>query len=208
MATVPRPTESNFTPAPDGPQAAACYRVIDLGTQDGTYMGKPKRAHKVLITWELFCDEKLEDGRPFSINKNYTWSMHEKAALRKDLEMWRGKAFTEGDFDEKSGFQIESIIHKPCLLTIVHEEKNEKVYANVKAISRLPKQMAVGAPTQPSVFVWLTADQFDAKEFDKLSDGLKDTIRKSPEYQAVTTGKPVAHTQLNAGQDPDDEIPF
>lgn len=208
MASIPNPKDSTFTPPPDGPQAAACYRVIDLGTQDTTYKGATKRQRQVLITWELFCDEKMEDGRPFSIGKKYTWSMGEKANLRKDLEMWRGKAFAEADFDEKTGFQIESILDKPCLLTIVHEEKSEKTYANVKAISRLPKGMTVGAPTNSAVFVWLTPDQFDKGQFDKLSDNLKAMIEKSPEYKAVTTGKPVEHAAQTSNLDPDDEIPF
>lgn len=207
MPTLIKPNESNFQPPPDGPQPAACYRIIDLGTQDGQYQGKPNRKRQLLITWELFCEERMTDGRPFSIGKKYTWSMSEKAALRKDLEMWRGAAFKDSDFGA-NGFQLQSILGKPCLLTIMHEHKNDNTYANVKGVSRLPKAMTVGGPENATVFVWLSPDEFDPKAFDRLSDGLKDTIRKSPEYKAITTGQPVEHTQLHAGVDPDDEIPF
>ena len=37
-----------------------------------------------------FPTEQMSDGRPFTISKRYTWSTHEKATLRKDLEAWRG----------------------------------------------------------------------------------------------------------------------
>lgn len=207
MPVIPKPNETNFLPPPDGPQAAACYRLIDLGTQDGSYQGKPNRKRSLLITWELFSEERMTDGRPFSIGKKYTWSMGEKASLRKDLEMWRGKSFTDADFGP-NGFEIKRILGTPCLLTIMHEHKNDTVYANVKGISRLPKGMTVGGPENRITYLWLSPDEYDPAVFEALSDGLKDTIRKSPEYQAIISGKSVAHQQLDPGHDPDDEIPF
>src|SRR6478735_3792609 len=103
MPRLPSPS-GNFTPPPAGTFPAICYRILDLGTQHGSYKGKPRVAHKILISWEIKDDEAvMEDGRPMSIHQNYTWSMNEKAALRKDLESWRGKRFTEADFGE-NGF--------------------------------------------------------------------------------------------------------
>ena len=208
MPALVKPNESTFLPPPDGPQPAACYRIVDLGTQDGSYLGKPNRKRTLLITWELFCEERMTDGRPFSIGKKYTWSMSEKATLRKDLESWRGKAFADDDFHPETGFRLESILGKPCLLNIMHENKNDTTYANVKGISRLPKQMTVGGPTNALCFVWLTPDEFNQDAFNSLSDKLKETIIKSPEYRAILTGEPVEHTALHQGVDPDDEIPF
>lgn len=207
MPTLIKPNETNFAPAPDGPHPAACFRIIDLGTQEGSYQGKPNRKRQVLITWELFCEETMQDGRPFTIGKKYTWSMSEKASLRKDLESWRGKAFTDADFGP-GGFELQSILGKSCLLNVVHEHKNDSTYANVKGVTRLPKQMTVGGPSNPIVFVWLSPDEFNKAAFDGLSDRIKETIMKSPEYQALVSGKPVAHSDLHAGADPDDEIPF
>lgn len=215
MPVLIKPSESKFAPAPSGPHPAACFRIVDLGTQDGSWQGKKNRKRKVLISWELFTEEKMNDGRPFIVSKTYTWSMSEKAGLRKDLESWRGKAFGEADFDPNTGFRLQSILGKPCLLNIVHEEgKDGTTYANIDSISRLPKQMAGDKPPTPSsaqIFVWLSHEEFNHAVFDMLSDKLKETIIKSPEYAAIVRGEDPSHdepTNSNGHEDPSDEIPF
>ena len=122
---LPAPTESSFTPVPAGTHLGICFRVIDLGTQQTTFNGDTKTAHKVLISWEI-PDEVMGDGRPFMISQSYTWSMHEKATLRKSLEAWRGVAFTDRDFGP-GGFDIKNIIGKACTLSVVHTAKNGSV---------------------------------------------------------------------------------
>ena len=68
----------DFELAPVGVHPARCYRVIDLGTQTTEWQGQTKKAHKVMLTWELLGDERMADGRPFSISKRFTASTHEK----------------------------------------------------------------------------------------------------------------------------------
>lgn len=209
MPIVPKPGESSFLPPPSGTHPAVCYRVLDLGTQETNYQGQAKKTHRIMLTWELMCEERMTDGRPFSMSKTYTWSMHEKATLRKDLEGWRGKAFTDGDFHPETGFRIEKLLGIPCLLTVVHEVKNDQVVANVKSVSKLPKQMTVGGPENDIVFLWLSLGEFDKTVFDRLSPRLQETIRKSPEYHNILSGKEVYGPQsFDAGHDPDDSIPF
>jgi hypothetical protein len=212
MPVLIKPNESKFTPAPNGPHPAACFRIVDLGTQDGSYQGKKNRKRKILISWELFSEERMNDGRPFIVGKTYTWSMSEKAGLRKDLESWRGKSFADGDFHPETGFKLQSILGKACLLNIRHDTGTDgTVYANIDSISRLPKQMTVGAPENAIMFVWLSHDEFNHDAFAMLSDRLKETIMRSPEYRAVVTGEDVkdeATAGLDAGHDPSDEIPF
>src|ERR1700761_8167252 len=117
---VPAPNESNFAPVPAGTHLGICYRVIDLGTQETNFSGEVKHQHKVMLSWEI-PEEKMDDGRPFAISQSYTWSMHEKAKLRKDLEAWRGAAFAAKDFGE-GGFDIRNLLDKPCTLSIVHKQ--------------------------------------------------------------------------------------
>lgn len=205
---IPKPTDIQFELPPAGNHMAICYRVIDLGTQDSSYMGQPKRQHKVLVSWEL-PDEKMADGRPFTISQRYTWSMSEKAALRKDLESWRGAAFRENDFGA-GGFDIQNIIGKACLLNIVHTTKGEKTYANIKSISKLMKGMA--PPTEianDKAYLWLHTDRWSPDVFHKLSDGLKEAIMKAPEYRELVNG--AAHENGPVAEAEDfhsDPIPF
>lgn len=213
MAYVPKPNETEFQLVPEGTWPAICYRVIDLGTQKTSYQGQEKHQHKVLISWEICDDEtKMDDGRPFTIGQNYTWSMSEKANLRADLESWRGKSFTDKEMGP-GGFEINNVIGVGCLLSIVHTTKGEKTYANIKSVMKLPKGMTVPAPVNDRNFVWLSKDEFIQANWDSLTDGLKAKIAASPEYQQMISGEPVSQdvphpSQYGNGAFDDSEIPF
>lgn len=208
---IPAPNDKQFELPPAGTHMATCYRVIDLGTQSSTWNGQQKRQHKIMISWEL-PDELMTDGRPFTISQRYTWSMSEKAALRKDLESWRGVPFQEKDFGP-GGFDIMNIIGKSCLLNIVHVEKNLKEYANIASISRLMKgQKGPDKPTNESIYLWLHSERWEPSTFAKLSDGLKGLIMQSPEYAQVANGHDTNMDEpppVDAGDDfYSDNIPF
>jgi hypothetical protein len=204
MPVVPRPGENNFKPVPPGNHIAVCYRVIDLGTQEGEYMGKKNRRHKILISWEI-PDEKMDDGRPFTIGQRFTWSMDEKANLRKVLESWRGKAFVDEDFGA-NGFDIKNVIGVGCMLNVVHETKSGKLYANIASVAKLPRGMGAPAPTNKRSFVWLSHEEFVESNFDELSDGLKDVVRASPEFKDLAHPERIATEGEPAG--PRDDVPF
>jgi hypothetical protein len=126
---------SNFTPAPEGVHQAVCVDVVDLGTIPG-FGGKPQ--HKVVIVWQI--DEKREDGERFLLFKRYTLSLNEKSNLRKDLEAWRGRAFTR---DEEMGFDVETVIGVNCMANVQHRQSQDgtKTYANVVSLTPLPKAL-------------------------------------------------------------------
>lgn len=126
-----------FEPAPEGVHQGVCVDVIDLGILDVTWQGQSKKQHKINVAWQI--NELRDDGKPFLVFKRYTLSLSEKANLRKDLESWRGKAFTR---DEEMGFDVESVIGANCLLNIQHKVSGDKTYANVVSIMPLAKGMA------------------------------------------------------------------
>ena len=201
---LPAPTESNFTPTPAGTHLGICYRVIDLGTQQTTFNGETKQAHKVLLSWEL-PEERMDDGRPFMISQSYTWSMHEKATLRKSLEAWRGMAFTERDFGP-TGFDIKNVLGKACTLSVVHTTKNNNLYANVSSIGKVMKGITVPALTNPIVYLWLVTERWDAKAFSELSASLQGKIMSSPEYLEMMKDNGAPRDDGEFHGDPD--IPF
>lgn len=207
---MPKPNDNDFAPPPAGTHPARCYRVVDLGTQQVNWQGEVKHQHKVMISWEL-PTEKMEDGQPFSIHQRYTFSSSEKARLRKDLESWRGKKFTEADFGP-GGFHIKKLLGVPCLLSVVHTEKNDRTYANISAISAPMKDYPVPEQINQSVFLSLDPEEFDAEVFRNLSDSLRDVIRKSPEYQEIeakSRGNGNGYEAPHDGiPDLDDDIPF
>jgi hypothetical protein len=115
----------NYTPAPEGVHAAVCVDVADKGMVETEWGSK----HKCRIVWEIAAP--MDDGRPFTIGKTYTVSLHEKSSLYKDLKGWRGRAFTA---DELRGFDLENVVGKPCQLVVAHNDVDGTTYANVQAI--------------------------------------------------------------------------
>lgn len=201
---IPKPNDTTeFVPPPAGTHLAVCYRFIDLGTQETEFQGQKKHQRKVLMGWEL-SDELMEDGKPFIVQKRYTWSMSEKANLRADLESWRGRAFEGKDFGT---FNIKNVLGKSCILTIVHNVHNGKTYANIAAVGKPMKGMPSPQPVNP--IVYFSMEDFDPAVYAALSKGLQDTIAKSPEFQKIVHGGPIDEgLPEQRGTDLDDEIPF
>lgn len=181
---------------PAGTHIARCYQIIDLGTREKTYPGRPTRkTHEVRVSWEL-PDECADFGKgklePFAVHKTYTLSLSEKANLRHDLENWRGKPFTE---DELEAFDVFKVLGHPCMVTVTHVSKGDATYANVTAVTSLPKGIQAPAAVNPKV--QFSLEDHDEEVFRSLPDFLKDIIRESDEWK-----------QSGAKTDPDDNIPM
>jgi len=190
----------DFEQCPAGSFAARCYQIIDLGHQTFEWKGEAKVAPKVRITWEL--NEMMSDGRPFSISREYTASIGDKANLRKDLEAWRGRPFSA---EELRNFSLENVLGAPCLLGIVHKpsKDNSKVYANVGSIMALPKGMACPELVNPAVK--FDIGTFDQKVFDGLSSYVQKKILMSKELEE--NGIPQASSQDEPVIE-DETVPF
>ena len=198
LSAVSKSTET----VPAGTFAARCYQIIDLGHQTTSFEGQVKVVPQVRISWEL--SELMADGRPFSISKEYTASIGDKANLRKDLEAWRGRAFTT---DELKNFSLENVLGAPCLLGVVHRPSKDgsKVYANVGSVMALPKGMSAPELVNPAVKFDIAT--FDTKVFDSLSNYVQKKIMMSKELEENGIPLVVAEPE----QEPvieSDEVPF
>ena len=193
--TVSAGSQGQFELVPEGTYIGRCFKIIDLGTQTTEWQGEKKQQRKVLICWELLDDTvKMEDGRPFAATKKYTASLHEKAQLRKDLEAWRGKKFTE---DELEGFDLKNVMGAYCMIQIVHSTDGN--YANVNAImSTKEKPEAVN----PNMFFDISEP--DMEVFNSLSDRLKEQIESAPEWNAKDTVAEVGDEPVNLDDVPAD----
>ena len=139
---------ATFAPTPAGAHPAVCIDVVDLGELEVTFGGKTKKQHKIKIVWEI--EELRDDGQPFRPSKRYTLSLHEKAGLRKDLESWRGRGFTD---EELRGFDVEVLLGKGCMINVVHTSKDGSTYGNITAIMKLPKGAVAPTPDRSYVRV-------------------------------------------------------
>jgi len=172
---------------PSGNYLARCYSMIHIGTVPEIVLGVEKLQNKVRISWELplelrvFSEEKGE--QPLAISKEYTLSMHEKANLRKDLESWRGKGFSE---KEAESFDITKLLGVPCMLNIIHKSsKNGNEYAIIQGITGVPKGFTCPAQINKT-FEFNYNDNFDF-ELPGIPDFLKEKIRLSKEWKFKVT---------------------
>ena len=207
---LPKPSEGGSREdIAAGTYVGVCYRFIDMGTQKVEWQGNVKLQRKIMISW-LVPEELMSDGRPFSVHKRYTWSMHEKSALRADLESWRGKAFTMEDFEGPNAFNTKKLIGQPCMLTITTDTRDGKTYTNVASVGKLMKGVKPGELTEPTVYLSLEPGEFNEETFALLKDGLKERISATPEFKELSA-KPKQSVSVDedyAGVDPEDTIPF
>src|SRR5262249_33653599 len=142
--------------------------------------------HKILLSFEIRDPECVsDDGKPLTINQRYNWSTHEKSTFRKHLEAWRAKPFEKSDFG-KGGFNVRKLLGVPCMVSVIHNTSNDRGYANISSISKLPKGLDAGVLENEQVYVALVPGEFDREAFEKLPDGIKATIMKSPEYRRLS----------------------
>ena len=111
MPLVIKENEAHFEVAPPGLHQAVCVDVIDLGMVDGKF--GPKR--KLKLVFQLKSKNKV--GERFQARASYTQSLFEGSNLRRDLESWRGRAFTD---EERKAFDVERLIGKNCQLSLKH----------------------------------------------------------------------------------------
>jgi hypothetical protein len=191
-----------------GNYIARCYRMIEIGTVQDTVMGETKTLHKVRIGWELPTETKVFDQsrgeQPLVIDQEYTLSMSEKANLRKMLESWRGKGFTE---KEAECFDITKLLGVPCMLNIIHKtSKAGNQYEQIAGVTAIPRGITV--PPQVNKNTVLSYDHFDEQLFNSLPDFIKQKMQGSLEYAAM---KNPGHKTLADASDinePIDDLPF
>ena len=139
-----------------------------------------------------------------SIGSTYTASMSEKANLRKLIESWFGKKFTNDE--AAADFDMAKLLGKRCLLNITHTEKGDKKYANISAATPLPKGMVSNEP-QHNPSLYFSLEMPDQKAFEALPKWLKDKVNaRLPEDKQEPDGD---REEALAGSDEfDDSIPF
>lgn len=189
----------DFKRAPSGSHVAVCNLVADCGLQPG-FEGKPQR--KIYVRFEI-PDERVEyekDGKqvegPLTIGSFYTASMNEKATLRKHLEGWRGKSFTD---DEAAQFDVSKLLGQACMLSVIEKESGGKVYSNISGMSKLPKSMAAPAAENPLLY-------FDQESGQSEYEALPKWLREKIDGQ-IRPAKPAAN-ESHATHEDFGDVPF
>jgi len=167
---------------PAGTHFARCYSMIHIGVVEWEFQGEKKFNNKVRLTWELPYEMRDFGGeqKPLVISKEYTLSMHEKSNLRKDLEMWRGKVFTN---KELGSFDVTDLLGKTCNISVIHKvAKNGNEFAQVGGVSAIQKGVEVLEQFNPT-FIFNYGDHFDLDWLDSQPEWIQEQIKSSEDYQ-------------------------
>lgn len=163
-------------PVEPGVYMAVCVGIIDLGEQ---YSEMYKNYNnKCMIVWELPGETIEIDGeqKPRQLSKEFTISSSNKSNLRKFIESWNGKNYSDDEFMD---LDIFDQIGKPCQLNVVLNSTGE--YANVDNIMPIPRGFS--APTTATPPIKWDLQQWNDEVFKSLPEWIQEKIKKSTEYQ-------------------------
>jgi hypothetical protein len=169
---------------PSGNHVATCYQVIDLGTVEGQWEGKPTFKRKIRLSFELpnelrvFSEEK--GNQPLVKHRDFTFSMHENSVLRPFIQSWIGKTMSD---DDARKFDFSSLCGMTGLLNIIHKNIDGNVYANINTMTPLMSGMSAPAPINPQVVIFLdNFEDFNWDGYNALPEWMQKDIAKSPEW--------------------------
>jgi len=137
--TTARGAGGGFDPHPEGQHAMLCVDVVNLGTRVERYGDfEPKEVEKAALVF--VSGARHDDDSLMLVTAEMTLSMFELANMRKFLESWRGKQYTEEQAEE--GVPLHKVQGQPALVSIEQiTTKRGRKFAKVMSISPLPKEM-------------------------------------------------------------------
>ncbi len=202
---------TKFPPIEPDSYPAICYAIIDIGTQYNQAFDI--EAQKIIVMWELPTErvdiekDGVVQNLPRAISETYTLSLNEKANLRKMLESWRGKTFTE---EELKGFNLRNVLGAKCMLNIVNAQKqNGDTFSKVGAVVKLPKMFADNLPPKAEnpLVMFSTADPQFLNKMQSLPEWIQKRIQESKEYKAAALGKQSTNG-FDVIEDTEGDLPF
>lgn len=188
--------KNDYEIASAGPCLAVCVDFINLGDTVEQYMDNPPRVvPKGALVFQIE-EINRSTGKRFEPSVEKTLTFGNKAGLRKFLEAWRGKAYT--DEEARKGAPLHKLVGQSAIVTIEHKTSGGgRTYANISNISPLMKGMDKLQPL----------DYVRAEFWEKRKADYAAKVREHlghPEPAAVGGGRDVDEIL----KDDDDDLPF
>lgn len=178
----------NFAHPEFGMQPGILVSIIDLGTQEGEWKGKPTSNRQLFFQWEL--PESLIDnpesewhGKPMSQGSFVNLTVGEKAQLTKIVMASTGQKPEEG-------YDPEELLGSACNLNIISYIKRDGAQGiKIDSYSPLLKSQKQSLPKPTNKLKYFDLDRFDENLYADVPNGFKKIIEQSPEYQEVVGGE-------------------
>jgi hypothetical protein len=192
-------SEGGFRGLEPGIYKGRCDLIADLGTQETKFGDK----HKIYIRYTV-PDQVVEtsEGEKFqmSIGSTFTASLSKKANLRKMLEAWRGRPFTE---EELAGFDLSKLLGVPATLVVSSYLKDGEERSSLENVLRCKDEVGE-LIRKPASF---GLDSSDA-ELDEAPPWIKEKILDQRGTKAGNPADEELERQYEAHQAAEDDIPF
>jgi len=173
-------------PLSEGLHSAKCIGVFGIGTTIDKIYNIEK--NQVVIIFAV--DEYIEiEGKkvPKTISRFFTLSLGKKANLRKALEKWRGKEFTE---EELEGFDVQKVLNAPAIVEIFHKEKEGKIKDYIGHITKIDERFKKDVPEiealteAPEWIIKLRSESIEAQPIPKKE--IKKTIEPTKKTEVIS----------------------
>lgn len=189
----------DFKPHPEGIHPAVCVDVMDLGLVETDFQGVKKMVNKVKLTFET--EAKGDDGKPCTVSKNFTASLHPKAKLSEFLGKWRGRQVAPGET-----IGLDKLIGASCTLVISHQQNlSGKTYAAIDAVSKPTKKVTPSGTYDPAAARQRYAD-WKAKQAVPAPTAAAPVA--APQATSPAAPAPVKSGAASAAPDFDPEVGF
>lgn len=131
-----------FKPHPEGQYPASCVDVIHCGEVVKSYPGSADYVAEEVAVVFWTGERNDEVDAMHEATARMTISMGRKANLRKFLEDWRGKSYS--DDEAMAGVPLHKLVGHNALISVEQKKSGAgRVYATIKSIAPLPKGLQV-----------------------------------------------------------------
>lgn len=182
--------EAPLEPCPEGRHPLICVDVVPIEPEEQTYDGATKLYDKIVVVFQAFPEDGSRDskGKPFQVERKVTKSLSPQAALRLQLEKWRGRDFTT---EELKSFSLAKLRGVAAWGTIVHNTR----FVNVQDIEPYVDNTGKSLPVPK-------AEAYQRRSYKK-----REKAQATATTQSAQPNSPGSKT-TNAGIDPSDLVPF
>lgn len=176
---------------------AVCVDYINLGRKVVEYPGSDSYVAEMGALVFQIDAENPDTGKPFEIAQEFTLSLGKKANLRKLLEGWRGRPFTEDEVKE-AGVKLHKLVGINGLLAVTHKtSQTGNTRAVISSVAPLMKGMDKMIPEN------YTRSEWWARKKAEYEEGAVKFYEKNPPKTAKKEDALPAALQYD-----DDDLPF
>ena len=204
MASI-KLTESggtNFRGLDTGVYNARCDLIADLGMRETSFGDKHKIYIRFVVPSEVV---EKEDGTTFqmSVGSQFTASLNKKANLRKMLEAWRGRPFTD---EELKGFELTKLLNAPATVVVgSYTDREGRERPKIESVIRC-KQEVGEIDHEPQAFgLDSTRAELEAAP-QWIREAIEEAWAKEGDAERAAENEAKNHEAQQAADD--DDIPF